>query len=142
MAVPVLLLRRLLGAVPLLLVGYFAVVLLVSLAPGDPAARIAGENSTPERIEEIRKALNLDAPLLVRYGGWLGDVVQGDFGQSLATTEPVVDLMARRVPITLSLTAVALVISIILGLLGGIVAAVWRSRAFSAAAVLRCCRLA
>lgn len=126
MAVPALLLRRLLGAVPLLLVVSFAVFLLVGLAPGDPAARIAGENSTPERIEEIRKALNLDAPLLERYAYWVADAVRGDFGRSLATTEPVIDLMARRVPITLSLTALALVVSIVLGMIGGIAAAVWR----------------
>ncbi len=129
MAVRMLLLRRLLGAVPLLLVVSFAVFLLVGLAPGDPAARLAGENATPERIEQVRRALNLDAPLLVRYGYWLADLARGDLGRSLATSEPVIDLMARRVPITLSLTAVALAISIVLGLAGGIVAAVWRDRA-------------
>jgi len=128
MAVPTLLLRRLLGAVPLLLVVSFVVFLLVSLAPGDPAARIAGENATPERIELIRKTLNLDAPLLERYAYWLIDVVRGDFGRSLATSEPVVELMSRRIPITFSLTAVALIVSIVLGMLGGIVAAVWRNR--------------
>lgn len=129
MAVPTLLLRRLLGAVPLLLVVSFVVFLLVSLAPGDPAARIAGENASPERIELIRKTLKLDAPLLERYGDWLFDAARGDLGRSLATSEPVVDLMSRRVPITFSLTAVALAISIVLGIAGGIVAAVWRNRA-------------
>lgn len=129
MAVPTLLLRRLLGAVPLLLVVSFVVFLLVSLAPGDPAARIAGENASPERIELIRKTLKLDAPLLERYGDWLFDAARGDLGRSLATSEPVVDLMSRRIPITFSLTAVALAVSIVLGLAGGIVAAVWRNRA-------------
>jgi peptide/nickel transport system permease protein len=129
MAVPLLLLRRLLGAVPLLLVVSFVVFLLVSLAPGDPAARIAGENASPERVELIRKTLNLDANLAERYAGWLASAAQGDFGRSLATSEPVIDLMSRRIPITLSLTAAALVVSIILGMLGGIAAAVWRNTA-------------
>jgi peptide/nickel transport system permease protein len=128
MAVPTLLLRRLLGAVPLLLVVSFVVFLLVSLAPGDPAARIAGENAPPERIEMIRKTLNLDAPLLERYGYWLFDAARGDLGRSLASSEPVIDILSRRLPITLSLTAVALVISIVLGMAGGVVAAVWRNR--------------
>ena len=127
MAVQILLLRRLLGAVPLLLVVSFVVFLLVGLAPGDPAARIAGDNSTPERIEEIRRALNLNAPLLERYAYWLGDAARGDLGRSLATSEPVIDVMARRVPVTLSLTLVALAMSIVLGMLGGIAAAVWRN---------------
>ena len=127
MAVPALLLRRLLSAVPLLFVVSFTVFLLVALAPGDPAARLAGENPTKERVEEVRRALNLDAPLIERYGRWLAAAASGDFGRSLATTEPVVELMSRRVPITFSLTALALVISIVLGLAGGIVAAVWRN---------------
>lgn len=127
MAVPALLLRRLLSAVPLLFVVSFTVFLLVALAPGDPAARLAGENPTKERVEEVRHALNLDAPLIERYGRWLAAAVSGDFGRSLATTEPVVEVMSRRVPITFSLTALALVISIVLGLAGGIVAAVWRN---------------
>lgn len=129
MAVSTLLLRRLLGAVPLLFVVSFSVFLLVGLAPGDPAARLAGDNPTQEQVEAIRKALNLDAPLLERYGYWLAGVARGDLGQSLATTEPVVDLMARRIPITFSLTALALVVSIVLGMLGGILAAVWRNSA-------------
>ena len=127
MAVPILLLRRLLGAVPLLLVVSFVVFLLVSLAPGDPAARIAGENATPERIEMIRKTLNLEANLPTRYADWLAAAMQGDFGHSLATSEPVVELMSRRIPVTLSLTAAALVVSIVLGMAGGIAAAVWRN---------------
>ena len=127
MAVPALLLRRLLSAVPLLFVVSFTVFLLVALAPGDPAARLAGENPTKERVEEVRRALNLDAPLIERYGRWLMGAAKGDFGRSLATTESVVELMSRRVPITFSLTALALVISIVLGLAGGIVAAVWRN---------------
>lgn len=129
MAVPTLLLRRLLGAVPLLFVVSFVVFLLVGLAPGDPAARIAGENATPERIELIRRTLNLDAPLFQRYAYWLLDAVRGNFGRSLATSEPVIDLMSRRIPITLSLTTVALIVSIVLGMLGGIVAAARRNRA-------------
>jgi peptide/nickel transport system permease protein len=127
MAVPALLFRRLLSAVPLLFVVSFTVFLLVALAPGDPAARLAGENPTKERVEEVRRALNLDAPLIERYGRWLIGAAKGDFGRSLATTEPVVELMSRRVPITFSLTALALVISVVLGLAGGIIAAVWRN---------------
>lgn len=128
MTVPALLFRRLVGAVPLLFVVSFSVFLLVGLAPGDPAARLAGENPSKERVEEVRKALNLDAPLIERYAFWLSGVVRGDLGRSLATTEPVVEVMSRRVPITFSLTALSLIISIILGMLGGIVAAVWRNR--------------
>jgi peptide/nickel transport system permease protein len=120
--------RRLLSAIPLLLVVSFAVFLLVDLAPGDPAYRLAGENPSPEQVEQVRRALRLDDPLPLRYGRWLADLAQGSLGQSMSTSEPVSELVARRLPVTLSLTALALVFSIVVGLGAGIVAALFPRR--------------
>lgn len=120
--------RRLLSSIPLLLVVSFAVFLLIDLAPGDPAYRLAGDNPSPEQVEQVRKALRLDDPLVVRYGRWVGDLAQGSLGTSMSTSEPVSELVARRLPITLSLTALALLISIAVGLAAGVVAAIFPNR--------------
>lgn len=129
MSIATLLLRRLLGSIPLLFVVSFAVFLLVALAPGDPAFRLSGDNPTPEQVEATRKALHLSDPVVVRYLRWLADAAHGDLGRSMATTEPVIDILAARVPITASLTGLALVLSILVGTGGGILAAVYRNRA-------------
>lgn len=103
--------RRLLLAIPMLLVVSFLVFVLVDLAPGDAATSLAGDNPTPERIEEVRQNLGLDDPLLVRYGRWLGDAVTGDLGTSLATKEPVVDKIVDTAGVTFSIVLVSVVIS-------------------------------
>src|SRR4051794_2711010 len=100
--------RRVVTAVPLLFFVSFAMFLLIALTPGDPAYRLAGENATPEQVEQVRKALRLDDPLLVRYATWLTNAVRGDLGKSMSTTEPVTGMILQRIPVTLSLAGMAL----------------------------------
>lgn len=115
--------RRLLLAIPMLLIVSFLVFVLVDLAPGDAAASLAGDNPTPERLAEIREELNLDDPLLVRYVDWLGGAVTGDLGTSLRTGEPVVDKIVDAAGVTISLVLVSLVISTIMAVVLGVIAA-------------------
>jgi len=115
--------RRLLNAIPLLLIVSFAVFVLVDLAPGDVAVNVAGEGATPERIAEVRRELGLDDPLVERYGRWAGNAVQGDLGTSLTTNENVWSMIADRLSITFSLILVSMVIATGVALVAGIGAA-------------------
>lgn len=122
-------LRRLAVALPLLVAVTFCVFVLVDLAPGDPAAAIAGEHPTAERIAQIRASLGLDEPLLKRYGTWLFDALQANLGTSLANGQAVTDAIGDRLPTTLSLVAVAMAVTLVVGLAAGLVAAVRHGRA-------------
>ena len=115
--------RRLAMAIPMLLVVTFVVFALIALAPGDPAASLAGDNPTPERIAEIRDTLGLDDPLLTRYSHWLGGVVRGDLGSSLANGQSVTKIIGGRLPVTLSLVLITMVITLVVGLSAGMLAA-------------------
>lgn len=118
-----LLAKRLLSAIPLLLILSFFVYVLVDLMPGDAAANLAGDNASDEEIAALRLQLGLDRPLVVRYVEWLGQIVTGDFGTSLYSSQSVTQILGERMPITLSLTVVTMVIVILLGLPIGIAAA-------------------
>lgn len=118
-----LLAKRLLSAIPLLLFLSFFVYLLVDLMPGDAAASLAGDNATPAEIAALREQLGLDRPLLVRYIEWLGSIFTGDFGTSLYSSQSVTQILAERMPITLSLALVTMVIVVLVGLPLGIIAA-------------------
>ena len=114
--------RRLLMAIPMLLIVSFLVFVLIDLAPGDAAVSLAGDNPTPEVVEQIRQELGLDDPLLVRYGRWLGDAVTGDLGTSFQTGEPVVDRIVDTAGVTVSLVLVAVVLSTVVAVAFGVVA--------------------
>jgi peptide/nickel transport system permease protein len=120
--------KRLAFAVPTLLFVTFLVFALVNFAPGDAAVELAGENPTPERIQQIREDLRLDDPLLVRYGRWLGDAVTGDFGTSVTSRQEVSELITTRLAVTASLAAIALVLMIVLAIFFGILGALWPGR--------------
>lgn len=122
------LLLRLLRVIPVFLLVTVGVFGLSALLPGDPAVALAGENATPEQAEEIRARLGLDKPWPVQYVTWLGGVLTGDLGTSLFSTEPVVVSLLNRLPVTLSLAFVSIVIAVTIGLLGGVLAAVNRGR--------------
>lgn len=97
--------------------------LMVNLLPGDVAHVIAGENSTSEDIQAIRKTLGLDDNIFVRYFDWLGDIFRGDFGQSHLTREPVLETIAARLPVTLELILISQIIALALALPAGIYSA-------------------
>jgi len=90
---------------------------------GDLAIALAGEEASPEDIAEIRKLYGLDRPIIVQYLAWLGRAIQGDFGESLFFPETVWELVASRLPTTLTLATLGLVISLVIGIPFGVIAA-------------------
>lgn len=118
-------LRRLLAVLPVLLVVSLVVFLILRLAPGDPAAVIAGNNATNEDIDRIRAQLGLDRSVLVQYGIWLGKVVSGDLGYSYYLSRPVIDLIGQRIEPTLSLALGTVVLAVLVAVPLGTLAA-WR----------------
>ncbi|WP_448638445.1 ABC transporter permease [Geodermatophilus sp. URMC 63] len=114
--------RQLLGMIVTLLLVSMIVFSLQLLIPGDPAVRLAGEAPTPEQIEAVRETLGLNDPFLYRYVEWLGGLVQGDMGTSLGTTASVGDLIAGRLPVSISLIFVTLLFALLIGVPAGVVA--------------------
>lgn len=124
-----LLVRRLIATIPLLFLVTLIVWALLLLVPGDPAFTIAGENATPAQVETVRDELGLNDPAVVQYGRWLGDAVQGDLGTSLFNSYAVVDAIVDRLPVTISLLSLAFVLSLIIGIPAGVIAATRRGSA-------------
>jgi len=117
--------RRIVATLPVMAVVALLVFSLLYIAPGDPAAIIAGDQASPADVERIRASLGLDRPFLVRFGVWVWDVLNGDLGQSIFTNLPVTHMIAQRVQPTLSLMVITLVISLSLAIPLGVVAA-WK----------------
>jgi peptide/nickel transport system permease protein len=106
--------RRLLPLLATLVAVSFLTFLLTSLLPGDPAVQILGpQGATPEAVAEVRSDLHLDDPLLVRYGRWVGDVVRGDLGRSYRTGQEVRDAIGERLPVTLEIGGMAIVLALL-----------------------------
>jgi peptide/nickel transport system permease protein len=118
----VLIARRLLVAVATLAVVSALLFAAVEVLPGDAARQSLGPTATPAQVEIRREQLNLDRPILVRYVDWVGGAVQGDLGTSLASRQPVSDLIGAPLGNTLALGAIALVTVTVLTLLGGLAA--------------------
>ncbi len=115
--------RRLLQALPVLVLATFVVFGLLKLMPGDIAITLAGENATEQRIAEIRELYGLNRPFLVQYGSWLLHAAQGDLSKSLATGEPVAESIARAFPNTLLIVLLAMTVALGLGIPLGMLAA-------------------
>ncbi|MBL8700674.1 MAG: ABC transporter permease [Alphaproteobacteria bacterium] len=113
------------------LVGSVAVFLVMKAAPGDPAVAALGENARPELVAAFRAKHNLDVPWAVQYGRWLAAAARGDFGLSLtvAADRPIASLIAARLPNTIFVGALALVLAVALSLFAGTIAALHRGRA-------------
>ncbi|MDW9819286.1 ABC transporter permease subunit [Sinorhizobium medicae] len=119
-------LRRLASTIAVMaMVGIF-VFLLLRLAPGDPAAIIAGKSATAEVIAGIREQLGLNDPLPLQFLRWLRDMLGGDFGTSIFAGRPVLELMAQRLEPTLSLSILTMILSVTAGVSFGVLAA-WRT---------------
>lgn len=123
-----LIVRRVAALVPLLFIVSIVVWGLLLLIPGDPAVSIAGETATPDQIEAVREDLGLNDPVHERYLDWVTGVVQGDLGTSLFTSYRVSDAITDRLPVTLSLVGTAFVLSTLIGIPAGVLAAVRRGR--------------
>lgn len=117
------LLRRLLATLPVMLSVAFFVFSLLYIAPGDPAAVIAGDQASPEQIARIRASLGLDRPFLVRFAEWLWQIAHGDLGTSIFTNLPVSHLIAQRLEPTLSLMVLTLLLSVLIAVPLGVLAA-------------------
>jgi peptide/nickel transport system permease protein len=119
------LLRRIAAVLPVLLVVSLVVFLILRLAPGDPAAAIAGNNATNDDIAKIRTQLGLDSSIPVQYGIWMGRVLQGDLGYSFYLSKPVTELIAQRIEPTLALALGTVVLAVLVAVPLGTLAA-WR----------------
>ncbi len=115
--------RRLVALVPLLGIVTLATFSLIFLIPGDPAHRIAGEGATAEQVAAVRSDLGLDQPLHQQFLTFLGNLLQGDLGTSYTFRTPVWDMISARMPITISLTVVAMVFALLIGIPAGVLAA-------------------
>ena len=116
-------LKRLLVALPSLLLATVIVFSLSRLIPGDVVVLMMEENQYANDIEEMRRKLGLDRPIHVQYLEWMGRVLRGDLGDSLYTGRPVLEELARRVPVSLELGAVAVVFAVLVGVPFGVVSA-------------------
>ena len=120
-------LRRLLATIPVMAVVAIFVFFLLRLAPGDPAAIIAGEDATAAQIAAVLGELGLDRPILEQFVVWLGGMLQGDFGTSIFSNLPVTRLIAQRIEPTLSLMLTTLLVAVSLAIPLGVLAA-WKAR--------------
>jgi peptide/nickel transport system permease protein len=120
-------LARLAALIPILLGLSIASFALVHVIPGDPALVMLGGEGTPQQVQELRKQLGLDRPLIVRYGEWLGRVLRGDLGESLYNRTRITDELRWRFPTTLALVCLSLLLSIGVGVPAGLISAVYRN---------------
>jgi len=116
-------LRRLLSAIPVLFIVSLISFGLMRLIPGDPAAAIAGIAATPAQIEQLRKDLGLDEPLLTQLLHYYQGLLRGDFGKSLLLGKGVLAATMERLPVTIGLSLYALVLTLLIGVISGIIAA-------------------
>ena len=119
-------LRRILSTLPVMGIVALFVFSLLYIAPGDPAAVIAGDQASPADVERIRQGLGLDRPFLVQFGTWLWHILNGDLGTSIFTNLPVSAMIAQRIEPTFSLMAITLVLTILVAVPLGVVAA-WKA---------------
>ena len=116
--------KRLLVAIPTLLIISVFVFSLQKLLPGDPILAMAGEERDPVVIELLREKYRMNDRVVYQYFYWLGSVVQGDFGLSLRTNQPVLELVAEKVPVTIQLALMSMFFAFVIGVPMGILAAV------------------
>jgi len=121
--------KRLIAMLPVLALVSLIVFTIIHLTPGDPALIMLGEEATPQALAALRHELGLDQPLPVQYLVWLSHVLRGDLGRSIRTNQPVIEAITQRLPVTLELTTLAMVISIMAAIPAGIISATRRNSA-------------
>ena len=127
-------LRRIVIAIPTVILISMFVFSLQKLLPGDPVLVMAGEDRTPEMLEYLREKYRLNDPVPVQYLTWVGNALTGDLGISLRTNQPVAQLIAQKLPVTLQLALMALVFALVIGIPAGIVSAIRKGTATDYAA--------
>ncbi|RDJ23090.1 ABC transporter permease [Bosea caraganae] len=118
--------KRIITTIPVMAFVALFVFSLLYIAPGDPAAVIAGDQASPADVERIRASLGLDRPYLIRFGEWLFRVLQGDLGTSIFTSLPVTQLIAQRIEPTVSLMVLTLIFAVVIAVPMGVIAA-WKA---------------
>lgn len=118
--------KRAISTIPMLLLVGLITFLLIHITPGDPASVVAGENASDAAIEDARRRLGLDQPFLVQFWTWLVNVLHGELGTSFTSGKPVTELIMDRMPTTLSLTAGATLIGLLIAVPLGVFAATQR----------------
>ena len=126
-------LRRAVATVPVLLIVGTITFFLIHLTPGDPASVMLGPDATPEQVEELRREMGLDQPLIEQYPRWLADVVRLDLGDSIFLDRPVLDAIKERAIPTIQLSLYALAIAILISVPTGILAVLFRDTIFDRA---------
>ncbi|WP_337269971.1 ABC transporter permease [Oryzifoliimicrobium ureilyticus] len=124
---PVYIGKRLLVAIPTLLIISIFVFSLQKLLPGDPILAMAGEERDPAVLELLREKYHLNDPIPVQYVRWVGGVLSGDLGVSLRTNQPVTELIAEKLPVTIQLAVMAMIFAFAIGIPAGIIAAVYKN---------------
>ncbi|MBA2448434.1 MAG: ABC transporter permease [Chloroflexi bacterium] len=120
---------RLLGTLPVLFFLSIAIFLMLQLTPGDPVKLMLGEDADEQTVAALREELGLDRPLAVQYFFWLGNVLQGDLGRSIRTRQPVLEAIVSRLPVTLELSFLSLLVALLIGIPSGILSAIRRNSA-------------
>lgn len=115
--------NRILSIIPILFIVSVVVFSLIHLTPGDPAAAMLGAEATQEDVNALRETLGLNEPLITQYVKWIGNILQGDFGVSVASSVPVSEVLASRLMPTLNLALYAMIISLVIALPLGMIAA-------------------
>jgi len=126
--------RRVLVAIPTLFLVSLIVFGLQKLLPGDPLLTMAGEERDPQVIEYLREKYRLNDPFYIQYLHWVGNVLIGDFGNSLRTGVPVSTLIAQKLPVTIQLAVMAMIFALLIGIPTGIMSAVKKGKAADYAA--------
>jgi peptide/nickel transport system permease protein len=129
-------LRRILTTIPTLFLISVATFLVVHLIPGSPALVLAGEAATPQVVANLTKVYGLNRPLVVQYGAWLWQVLQGNLGYSYQDHLPVLSLLLQKIPVTLELSVLAVLISLLIAIPTGILSALRRGSAIDLGATL------
>ncbi len=117
-------LKRLAQIIPVTLGVTFVVFLIMQMIPGDPAIILAGEGASQETVNELRENLGLNKPLAIQYTDYIKNLLQGDMGHSLKNNQPVFEEITARLPITIELAFYSILITIVLGLIAGIISAI------------------
>ncbi|MEM7442154.1 MAG: ABC transporter permease [Pseudomonadota bacterium] len=117
-------LRRLLIAIPTIILITIFVFALQQLLPGDPLLVMAGEERDPEVLEFLREKYRLNDPIPIQYLAWIGNVLQGDLGISLRTNQPVTELIGEKLPVTIQLAIMAIIFAMVIGIPTGVLSAV------------------
>jgi peptide/nickel transport system permease protein len=128
------LIRRIAIVIPTILLASMIIFALQQLLPGDPALAMAGEERDPDAIAAIRARFHLDQPIPIRYAHWIGGVLQGDLGDSIRIQKPVGELVVEKLPVTIQLACMAMLVALGIGVPMGVISAVKNGTAWDYAA--------